>query len=57
MADAVDARVRLILFLQGSALYNLRSVREKLQASEVSEVLAYERALVDGKVRIETRST
>ena len=52
--NEVDARVRLILFLQGSALYNLRMVREKLQASGVDEVLAYERAVVDGKVCIKT---
>ncbi|KAF8609093.1 hypothetical protein BDV93DRAFT_464075 [Ceratobasidium sp. AG-I] len=50
MPNEVDARVRLILFLQGSALYNLRTVREKLQGSDVSEVLAYERAVVDGKL-------
>jgi hypothetical protein len=48
--EALDVRIRLALFLQGSNLYNPRTVREKLQASSISEIFSYERAIIDGKV-------
>ncbi|KAG9103951.1 hypothetical protein FRC06_006736 [Ceratobasidium sp. 370] len=49
MPNAMDTRVRLALFLQGSSSYNSRAVRKQLEESEFREVLAYERAIVDGK--------
>lgn len=52
MVVEMDIRVRLTLFLQGSSLYNPRAVRERLQAPGVSEIFAYERAVIDGKVWI-----
>ncbi|EUC65528.1 transforming growth factor-beta receptor-associated protein, putative, partial [Rhizoctonia solani AG-3 Rhs1AP] len=50
MPEALDARIRLALFLQGSNLYNPRAVREKLQAPSANEIFAYERAIIDGKL-------
>ncbi|KAG9081243.1 hypothetical protein FS749_007806, partial [Ceratobasidium sp. UAMH 11750] len=49
MPNAMDTRVRLALFLQGSSWYNSRAVRKQLEECEFREVLAYERAIVDGK--------
>ncbi|KAG8701199.1 hypothetical protein FRC08_004231, partial [Ceratobasidium sp. 394] len=49
MPNAMDSRVRLALFLQGSSWYNSRAVRKQLEECEFREVLAYERAIVDGK--------
>ncbi|KAG9126333.1 hypothetical protein FRC07_003854 [Ceratobasidium sp. 392] len=49
MPNATDTRVRLALFLQGSNSYNSRSVRKQLEESEFKGLLAYERAIVDGK--------
>lgn len=48
--SVVDARARLALFLQGSNSYNARAVRKQLEESEFRGILAYERAIVDGKV-------
>ncbi|CAE6405212.1 unnamed protein product [Rhizoctonia solani] len=48
--EVLDVRIRLALFLQGSNLYNPRTVREKLQASSISEIFSYERAIIDGKL-------
>ncbi|KAG8761503.1 hypothetical protein FRC11_013797 [Ceratobasidium sp. 423] len=50
MPEALDTRIRLALFLQGSSLYNSRAVREKLQAPGANEIFAYERAIIDGKL-------
>ncbi|CAE6479542.1 unnamed protein product [Rhizoctonia solani] len=50
MPEALDVRIRLALFLQGSNLYNPRTVREKLQARNANEIFAYERAIIDGKL-------
>ncbi|QRV91636.1 vacuolar protein-sorting-associated protein 39 [Ceratobasidium sp. AG-Ba] len=47
--NVVDARVRLALFLQGSNSYNARAVRKQLEECEFRDILAYERAIVDGK--------
>ncbi|KAG8695896.1 hypothetical protein FRC09_008865 [Ceratobasidium sp. 395] len=47
--DAMDTRVRLALFLQGSNSYNPRIARKQLEESEFRNLLAYERAIVDGK--------
>lgn len=52
--DSVHKRIRLktILFLQGSALYDLPEVAKRLEGLEerVSNVLVIERAVVEGKV-------
>ncbi|QRW19615.1 vacuolar protein-sorting-associated protein 39 [Rhizoctonia solani] len=50
MPGVLDIRIKLALFLQGSSLYNPRSIREKLQNSGISEIFAYERAIIDGKL-------
>ncbi|CAE6446226.1 unnamed protein product [Rhizoctonia solani] len=50
MPETLDARIRLALFLQGSNLYNPRTIREKLQAPIANEIFAYERAIIDGKL-------
>jgi hypothetical protein len=52
MPAVMDTRVRLALFLQGSGSYNSRAVRKQLDECGFREVLAYERAIVDGKVCI-----
>ncbi|CAE7215844.1 unnamed protein product [Rhizoctonia solani] len=48
--EALDTRIRLALFLQGSNLYNPRVVREKLQVPGANEIFAYENAIISGKM-------